>query len=167
MLLDVRLYVSCNPRGHSLTCRFGIPQYPFVYKTSELQEMAGIVSWETSPRFLNPPIEAFFLAVTLGTSCSLFFSGPTGTRVCPGTRPDLYLAPGAAVFVMRVREGHIWCVCTPPTAAPLFGLMFSPLAQAYLSRVSEMRCLANSSWLDNIPKTNSIVWEQMSSVQDP
>lgn len=61
-LLDMRLYVSCNPQGHSLTCRFGIPQDSFIYKTSELQEMAGVASWETSPlSWIDCPRHSFLL----------------------------------------------------------------------------------------------------------
>lgn len=152
-------FTSTVTQGHCLTCRFGIPQYPFVYKTSELQEMAGIVSWETSPRiWINQSRHSFSLQH--GDILFLLFSGPTGTQVYPGTRPDLSLAQSTDVLETRVKAGHI---CISPTAALLCGLLFSSQEQAYLNYVSEMGSIVNLSWLDNMHKNIFIAWKQIIS----
>lgn len=88
-LLDTVLYVICNPLGHCLTCWLCIPRGQCVYKTSELQETAGIESWENvPPSWIDHSRHSFSLIH--GGHPVPALSWPPGT--CPGSRPDLYLA---------------------------------------------------------------------------
>lgn len=95
-LLDRRLYVICNPQSHWLTCWFCVPQDQFEYKSSELQEMAAIVSWEMFPHSWTDGILSLFYNVDI---LFLLCSWPLGTRACAGTRPELHLAQITDVLV--------------------------------------------------------------------
>ena len=116
-LLDMVLYVICNPLGHCLTCWLCIPRDQCVYKTSELQETAGIESWENvPPSWIDHSRHSFSLIH--GGHPVPALSWPPGT--CPGTRPDLYLAWSADVSVKASAGGRRRTVsaCIPPAAAP-------------------------------------------------
>lgn len=121
-------------QGHSLTRRLCIPQNQFVYKTSELQEVAMIVSWEMSPRSWINGSEAFSL-LDWGHPVPALFSAFRHSNY----RADLYLAQISWSFLkLEVNAGQLQCVCIPPAAAPSWWLLFGRQAQTYLSCLSEL-----------------------------
>lgn len=99
-----KLHVIHDPEVQRLTCRFGNPQDPFVYKTSAVQEMARIVSWEMSSR-LELTFQGILSRPDIGNILSPLWSGSLGAGVCLGTRPGLYLAQRTDISVVA------WAKC--------------------------------------------------------
>lgn len=73
------------------------------------------------PLRLESPVQGILSLWYIGDILFLLFNWPSGSRVCPGTRPDLYLAHSADVLVMAWAGGqsrtvsacmHTSCSCT-------------------------------------------------------
>lgn len=69
-----------------------------MYKTSAVQEMSSIVSWEMSSCLGLTFLDILFRHDTEDI-LFLFSSGPLSTGVCHGTRPGLYLVQWTDILV--------------------------------------------------------------------
>lgn len=136
-------YVISNSQGRELTCRFWVQKVRA--PGSGWDYVMGNV-----PSFLNWQLEAFSLSLTCGDILFLLFSRASGTHICPGTRPDLYLAQNSQVVRWRVKAGRFQLECITPAAAPSW-------CKIYLIYVSGTCSTARSSLLDRL-QISSEVW---------
>ncbi|KAK9535377.1 hypothetical protein VZT92_007760 [Zoarces viviparus] len=80
-LLDMQLYVSCNPQGHRLTCRLCIPQHQFVYKSLRAPGSSDDCVMGNGPSVYSQPARGI---PSLWDILFLLFSRPFGRSILSG-----------------------------------------------------------------------------------